>query len=245
MTPHATHEVAPALDRVIVREYGDSALLVTARRATDDEDWRVAHHVEKEFTRSMPHGVLGTIATYDAVLVEFDCTVTDHAAVVRAVGEALATLDSQQDVAPRTFVVPVVYGGDYGPDLADLAQALGITEDEIVRLHSEKPHLVRAVLSPAGAPMSDVTLPAQVGRRASPRVSVPAGTVAVAGRQATVYATSSPGGWQLIGRTPLTLFDIAADPPVRYRAGDLLRFVPIPAEDFPRLVGHGIEQADD
>jgi len=245
VTPDAAHEVAPALDSVIVREYGDSALLVTARRATDDEDWRVAHHVEKEFTRSMPRGVLGTIASYDAVLVEFDCTVTDHAAVVRAVGEALATLDSQQDEAPRTFVVPVVYGGDYGPDLADLAQALGITEDEIVRLHSEKPHLVRAVLSPAGAPMSDVTLPAQVGRRASPRVSVPAGTVAVAGRQATVYATSSPGGWQLIGRTPLTLFDIAADPPVRYRAGDLLRYVPIPAEDFPRLVGHGIEQADD
>ena len=229
---------------VTMQHYGDSALLVTVHLGTEDDNWHVAHHVEAEFARLSPRGVFGTIATYDAVLVEFDCAVTDHGTVQTAVEVALGSYGTAEGMESRTFLLPVVYGGDYGPDLAELAIALGISEDDVVELHSAQPHLIRAVLSPAGAPMSDMTLPKPVRRRASPRVSVPAGTVAVAGRQAIIYATASPGGWQLIGRTPLTLFDITADPPVRYRAGDFLRYVPIPAEDFPKLVGHQIELAD-
>lgn len=86
--------------------------------------------------------------------------------------------------------------------------------------------------------------PAAVSRLAVPRIRVPAGTVAVAGRQASVYATPSPGGWRLLGRTPLRLFDVTADPPFPYRAGDEISFFPIDESEWARYEGRQLEAAD-
>ena len=117
-----TRASAVDLVDVTMQDYGDSALLVTVHLGTEDDNWRVAHHVEAEFARMSPRGVFGTIATYDAVLVEFDCAVTDHGTVQTVVEAALGSYGTAEGMVSRTFLLPVAYGGDYGPDLAELAK---------------------------------------------------------------------------------------------------------------------------
>ena len=125
-------------------------------------------------------------------------------------------------------MVPVVYGGEYGPDLGQVARQLALTEREVVELHSGTLLTVRCLGAPVGAPMMDgPPFPEPIPRLASPRTSVPAGSVAVAGRQAVICPLRSPGGWPLLGRTPLRVLDLGAESLTPYRPGDQFQFVPI------------------
>ncbi|MYV30363.1 carboxyltransferase domain-containing protein, partial [Rhodococcus sp. DSM 6344] len=142
---------------------------------------------------------------------------------------------------PRTFEIPVVYGGEHGPDLGDTARFLGVTEAEVVRLHSAAPLVMRCYGSPGGAPMLDgpaFGLP--IPRRSSPRPHVAAGSVAVAGRQAVVSARPAPGGWAVIGRTPLILVDPASEQISAYRPGDLFVFRAIDADRWDDFDGRSL-----
>ncbi|MEN3356446.1 MAG: 5-oxoprolinase (ATP-hydrolyzing) subunit [Mycobacteriales bacterium] len=236
--------------RLEIAPYGDSAVLATAVGGDDEQRWRAVHRLADLLPAAAG---LGVVATYDSLLVEFDCELTSHREVTAELRGAAARLGERADgwagggaggptdgrvgggpagavaaPAPRTFHVPVAYGGEHGPDLPAVAAELGLPVDEVVRLHSATPWTVRFLGAPAGAPMLDGSpFPAPVPRRRRPRTRVPAGSVAVAGLQAVVYPVPSPGGWQLIGRTPLRLIDIDRVPHVAYRPGDVMRFVPV------------------
>jgi biotin-dependent carboxylase-like uncharacterized protein len=124
--------------------------------------------------------------------------------------------------------VPVLYGGSAGPDLADVAAACGLTEDQVVRLHSEPIYLVYMVGFAPGFPYLGLLPPAlRVPRRRTPRTRVPVGSVAIADAFAGIYPQETPGGWHLLGRTPLRLFDPLRTPACLLRPGDRLRFVPV------------------
>ncbi|SDZ01977.1 sensor histidine kinase inhibitor, KipI family [Amycolatopsis xylanica] len=201
-----------------IEPYGDSALLV---RPGGESAWQIVQRLADAL--DVP-GVTDLVATYDSLLVAFDCVRVGHdelAARIRRL--RLENLDAP--TVSRRFEIPVVYDG---PDLADVAAELGLSEDEVVRLHSGTDWVVRFLGAPAGAPMLDGSpFPARVSRRPRPRTSVPAGSVAVSGTQAVIYPVVSPGGWRLIGRTPLRLVDTSRDPMVPYRPGDRFRFVPV------------------
>ena len=147
-----------------------------------------------------------------------------------------AQSESTHASSGREVVVPVCYGGEFGPDLEAVAAHTGLSGDEVVRRHSSASYAVRAVGFTPGFPYL-AGLPAElhVPRRSTPRVSVPAGSVGIGGAQAGVYPLASPGGWNLIGRTPLRLFDAFADEPALIRPGDRVRFQPITAEEFAAL----------
>ena len=133
--------------------------------------------------------------------------------------------------------VPVVYGGPFGPDLAEVAERCRLTEDEVIARHVASEHCVYMLGFTPGLPFIGGLDPAlELPRRATPRTRVPAGTVAIAREQTVIYSCDSPGGWNLIGRTPLTLFDARFDPPCRILPGDRLRFRPMPASAWPSLV---------
>lgn len=207
--------------------YGDSALLVRAVGAVPADReacWRTVQDLADALTSAA--GVADLVATYDSLLVEFDCAATDHDAVstmVRTAGPAEA--GTRQ---PTVFEVPVRYGGDDGPDLAGVADQLGISPAEVVERHGAAEWTVRFLGAPAGAPMLDGSLlPGPVRRHPSPRPRVPAGSVALSGVQGVVYPVAAPGGWQLIGRTPLRFVDPGRWPHVPYRPGDRFRFVPL------------------
>lgn len=221
-------------------DFGDSAVAV-AVDGDSEAAWELVHYLAETLSDSAPSGVRGFIPTYDSLLIEFDCNRTDHATIQRAVETVAASLigDTPARRTPRRFVVPVVYGGEYGPDLQMVASVLHLTEAEVVALHTERPLRLRCLGSPAGSPMLDgPRFPALVPRLTSPRTAVPAGSVAVAGRQAVISPVVSPGGWAVLGRTPRQLIDIESEPPSPYRPGDLVQFVSIAEAEWDAYIGN-------
>jgi inhibitor of KinA len=224
---------------IVVADCGDSAVTVRAVGNDPEDNWRLVHALADAIEAARLDGVHGVMPTYDALLVEFDCATTDHATVRRTV--ELATLNHWQPRS-RTFVVPVVYGGEHGPDLPIVAAQLGLTSDEVIRLHTATALKIRCLGAPVGAPMMDgPAFPRPVPRLASPRTSVPPGSVAVAGRQAVICPLRSPGGWPLLGRTPLRILDLESEALTPYRPGDTIRFVPIPPEQWDSYDGLALE----
>ena len=173
-------------------------------------------------------GVTNVHPAYASILIDFDPLAMAHRHVERAAAELLAQAAAAPLPDPRTVEIPVAYGGDYGPDLAAVATLTGHTPDEVVALHSSAEYLVYFLGFSPGFPYLG-GLPDSIAapRLETPRRRVPAGSVAIGGRQTGVYPMASPGGWRIIGRTALHLFDPRADPPALLRMGDRVRFVPI------------------
>lgn len=150
-------------------------------------------------------------------------------AVVAMVGEGSAEPDA------RLVTIPVAYGGESGPDLADVAARTGLSVDEVIARHAAPTYRVAFIGFLPGFPYLMGLDPAlHLPRRATPRTRVPAGAVAIGGAQTGIYPVASPGGWHLIGRTALSLFDPAASPPSLLRAGDRVRFRPVDADALAR-----------
>ena len=227
----ATGPSGPALDITV---YGDSALLVRAVAGSTEQRWQTVQRLADELQGAAVPGVHDLVATYDSLLVEFDCGRTTHGQVTGAVRRAADRLGEDAPVAqPRRFRIPVVYGGEYGPDLPEVADQLGLPPAEVVRRHAGTDWVVRFLGAPVGAPMLDGSpFPTSVSRCPRPRTRVPAGSVAVAGAQSVIYPVTSPGGWRLIGRTPLRLVDVQRRPHVAYRPGDRFRFVSVAAANW-------------
>lgn len=211
--------------RLVCHEYGDAGLLVDVHADDPELRWAATRDLGEGFRSVGVPGVVDVVASFVNVFVQFDPLVTDHAALEGAV-QALAARPTEP-AAPRTLDVPVVYGGEHGPDLASVAQALDLSPAQVVELHSSEPWTIRFVGSPLGAPLMDgPRVPASVPRLASPRVRTAPGSVGMSGVQSIIYNAASPGGWRIIGRTRSVLFDVHAPPHVPYRAGDAIRFVP-------------------
>ncbi len=146
---------------------------------------------------------------------------------------AAATARRVREVVERRVEIPVCYGGDEGPDLEAVAAAHGLKAGEVVALHSGAEYFVSGVGFAPGFPyLGGLPAPLHTPRRPTPRTRVPAGSVAIGGAQTGVYPYDTPGGWHLIGRTPLRLFNPQARPPALLQLGDRVRFRPITLEEF-------------
>jgi len=136
----------------------------------------------------------------------------------------------------RTVEIPVCYGGAHGPDLEDVARACGVTPEAVIAHHTRPGSRVYALGFAPGLPYIGVHDEAlAIPRRATPRTLVPVGSIGIANRQTTIYVTPSPGGWHLIGATPLQFFDFHKTPPTLLAPGDDVRFVPITADEFDQI----------
>lgn len=190
-----------------------------------------AHLAVARLTRCLVgvRGILNVHPAYSSVLVDFDPRLRSHAQVEALVRERFAAHADAPPPEPRRIEIPVRYGGESGPDLGDVARHCGIGEERVVELHAAAEYLVYFVGFATCFPYLG-GLPPELAtpRLPAPRKHVPVGSVAIGGAQAGIYPLSSPGGWRLIGRTPLRLFDPSASPPPLLRMGDRVRFVPIP-----------------
>ena len=203
----------------------DRSLLV----AFGNEISPAIHHEVLKLLRAfevLPSGILNLHPAFASALIDFDPRRMGHIAVEELVRNRLARAASLPVEPPRTVEIPVLYGGEWGPDLEDVAGHAGISPGEVVRLHSSADYLVFFLGFSPGFPYLGGLPPAlATPRLAAPRRSVPAGSIAIGGSQTSVYPTESPGGWRIIGRTSLRVFDLAADPPALLRPGDHVRFV--------------------
>jgi KipI family sensor histidine kinase inhibitor len=209
-------------DRAIVVEYGD-----VIDEATNLRVRRLAAALS---VRSDP-GIVEIVPTYRSLMVHYDPLRLSRAHV-----EAIV-LDAEQHLAdvtlprPRVIDIPTVYGGDYGPDLDDVAAWAGMPKDEVVAIHCGREYLVYMMGFMAGFPyLGGLSPRIAMPRLPSPRARVPTGSVGIAQEQTGIYPTETPGGWRLIGWTPVRIFDATHDPPVLFEAGDYIRFVPATGE---------------
>jgi KipI family sensor histidine kinase inhibitor len=177
-----------------------------------------------------------------SVLIEFDGTEAGERAARRALSQVVAAIgDSGEDRAlasrrtPRHRVIPVSYGGMDGPDLESTASLVGITPEDLIRLHSGRAYQVLFLgFAPGFAYLGDIAAEIVVARLASPRTETRAGSVAIAETYTGIYPAELPGGWRVIGWTPVVLFDPRADPPTYLEPGDTVRFEPVDPADVPR-----------
>ncbi|WP_231943366.1 5-oxoprolinase subunit PxpB [Hydrogenophaga crassostreae] len=156
-----------------------------------------------------------------------------RAAVLERLAEPLDTAAS----AGRSIDIPVCYGGELGPDLADVAAQCGLTTEQVIERHMQSAHRIYMLGFAPGFPFIGGLDPAlKMPRRSSPRTRIPPGSVGIARDQSCVYPLETPGGWNLIGRTPVRLFDPAADPPCLLAPGDRVRFVRIDEPTYQNLL---------
>jgi len=176
-------------------------------------------------------GVTNVHPAYASILIDFDPLSASHRDVERAAAGLYAQAAAAPLPEPRTVEIPVRYGGQFGPDLESVAALTGHTADEVVALHSGAGYLVYFLGFSPGFPYLG-GLPESIAapRLETPRKRVPAGSVAIGGRQTGIYPIASPGGWRIIGRTSLQLFQPDADPPTLLQMGDHVRFVPVARE---------------
>jgi KipI family sensor histidine kinase inhibitor len=204
---------------------GEAALLAEALTADHEAANRAALVAAAALEAEPPSGFIAATPAIASLLVCFDPLVADHAAM-RARMQALLDAPPPLRERGRMVTVPVTYGGEAGPDLDDVAAILGMTPAEVIAAHTAGPFRVMMIGFAPGFPYIG-PLPARlrVPRRATPRAAVPPGSVALAAGLTGIYPARLPGGWHLIGRTTLRLFDAAAEPAALLAPGDLVRFV--------------------
>jgi inhibitor of KinA len=217
-----------------IRLASDLSLLVSFGEEISAE----AHRRVAGLTRSLEglRGILNLHPAYVSVLVEFDPRLRRHGEIEALVRERCleSGLPDGTPAQPEGAVeIPVRYGGEFGPDLEDVARRAGLSPERAIELHASANYLVHFLGFSPGFPYLG-GLPPELAtpRLAAPRKLVPAGSVAIGGSQAGIYPMDSPGGWRIVGRTPLRLFDADASPPALLAMGDRVRFVPIPEGRF-------------
>jgi KipI family sensor histidine kinase inhibitor len=168
--------------------------------------------------------ITDVVPSYTTLGVYYDSAAIDYAAVVALVAPLLVASGAPREESAATVLeIPVRYDG---PDLQEVAERTGLTVDEVIARHSARSYRAYACgFQPGFAYLGDLDEALALPRRSSPRVRVPPGSVAIAGRQTAVYPLQTPGGWHLIGSTTLRMFDATREPPALIRPGDAVRFV--------------------
>ncbi len=214
---------------------GDTALVVefgeTVDRAINAQVMALADRIGSE----PPVGVVEVVPTFRSLMVHYDPLRTSHATLAAEMLRLLHGLDAAERIG-RLWRIPVCYQGDLAPDLDDVARATRLSTADVVATHAGEVYQVYCVGFLPGFPyMGDLPTALELPRRASPRIRLPQGSVCMAMRMTGVYPIESPGGWHLLGRTPVRLFDRRRAEAVLMAPGDRVKFEPIKRAEFDKL----------
>ena len=218
---------APAGDRAIAVELGDEISVQVNTRV------RALEYLIE--TKGVP-GLLETVPGYRSLLVYYDPLVASYAGMTDALRALAAHLESAVLPPPRHVEVPCCYDDpELGFELVGAAQRVGLAPHDVIRRHADAEYLVYFVGFTPGLPYMDLPERLTIARLDTPRTKTPPGSVAIGGTQCCIYPLDSPGGFWVIGRTPLRLFDPTSAEPTLLRAGDRVRFLPIDRAEYDRI----------
>ncbi|MFN8461057.1 MAG: 5-oxoprolinase subunit PxpB [Anaerolineales bacterium] len=213
---------------------GDSSALIQLGSEIDLKINRKVHALAERLAHSPINGIIETVPAYATLLVHYDPSTLSFAQIKNALQEKIVEVEESATRKPRQahperrrrVEVPVRYGGEHGVDLESVARHLHLSVEDVIRIHSETIYTVYMMGFTPGYPYLGKLDDALVmPRLETPRARVPAGTVAIAGSQTGIYSVDSPGGWHLIGWTPLKLFDPESDSPFLFSPGDEVKFI--------------------
>src|SRR5262245_44156510 len=212
---------------------GESALIVEFDERIDPIVNAHAIALAEAVQASGIAGIRDVVPTFRSVAVYFDPLRVDYDALTALIEQRASEPRNARVIAPDVIRIPVCYGGGLGPDLADVAQFAHATEQDVVRLHTAPTYRVFMLGFVAGfAYLGTVDQRIAMPRQSTPRVRVPLGSVGIAGVQTGIYPAETPGGWRLIGRTPVKPFDPDRQEPFLMKAGDRVRFYAIDRAEY-------------
>lgn len=213
----------------------DRSLLVRFGESATPECFRAVTSFFQQLRSLADPRIRNIHPAYATVLIDFDPLRMSHEELA-AIVEELLSRKSERVPTSRVVEIPVCYGGEFGMDLPFVAEHAGLSAEEVIQLHSATRYLVHFLgFSPGFGYLGGLPKRLECPRLASPRKTVAAGSVGIAGAQTGVYPMDSPGGWRIIGRTPLRMFDAHADKPTRLEPGDTVQFLRIDREAFAEI----------
>lgn len=216
---------------------GDSAVSLEFGDRIDPVICTTARAARIKIADARIKGVTELIQTYCCVMVQYDPRVILYDELCEKLKELMADVDLNAVAGEKVIMdIPVCYGGEYGPDMENVCNHTGLSEEEVIRLHSEPDYQIYMMgFLPGFVYLGGMNESLETPRLKSPREKLDAGAVGIAGKQTGMYPMESPGGWQIIGRTPLKLYDPDRETPILYESGEYLKFVPISEERFKEI----------
>jgi KipI family sensor histidine kinase inhibitor len=212
---------------------GDNAIFVELGDSIAPEVNQRVRNLKLALEKAGVAGVVESVPAYRSLLVYFNPLKVDVSKIRQTVSHLLQSTTVAELPKPRLIEIPTVYGGEFGPDLELVARHNNLSPAEVVRIHGSARYLIYMLGFMPGFPyLGGMSPEIATPRKTTPRLKIPAGSVGIAGNQTGIYPAESPGGWQIIGRTPLELFHPDQEPPSILQAGDYLSFVSITAEEF-------------
>ncbi|MDN4523150.1 5-oxoprolinase subunit PxpB [Fictibacillus fluitans] len=219
--------------------FGEAGILLEFGSVMDKEINLQIHKTAKWLNDHPFDGFIETVPAYTTLTVLYDPMKFIHfkksafELAVEQIRNKLESMPDENSSVGRTIEIPVCYGGDFGPDLENVASINGISPQEVISIHTEKTYYVYMLGFAPGFPfLGGMAKEIAAPRLSSPRLSIPKGSVGIAGEQTGIYPIETPGGWQLIGRTPTKLFTPDQDHPVLLQAGDQVKFYQITPEEY-------------
>ena len=219
-----------------IRPEGDSALLIVFGTEISRDTNRLVSAAARRVREQGIRGVVDMIPAFVSLLVCYDPRVISCGALRARLETILQAEAETRETAGRVFEIPVCYGGEFGPDLPDIASHAGLTEREVVDIHTSRDYLVYMLgFLPGFCYLGGLDERIHTPRLETPRLKIPSGSVGIGGSQTGIYPLESPGGWRLLGKTPVRTWDPDRDVPILMQAGDSIRFVEITAAEFRRI----------
>ena len=216
---------------------GDRAISIDFGQVIDPKINRHIRQTIERIKELQLEGIIELVPTYCALLVEYDAMLYSYSDICNIIEPTLeeGMTDTTNELV-TVVEVPTVYGGDFGPDLSFVATHNHLSEDEVISIHSGTDYLVYMLgFIPGFTYLGGMDPRIATPRLSSPRTLIPAGSVGIAGEQTGTYPSDSPGGWQIIGRTPVTMYDMSKAQAALLNAGDYVRYVPIDESEFHRI----------
>ena len=218
---------------------GDCAVTVQVGYEISEETNRKVVSLMRALAEAAIPGLRELVPSYSAVCVHYDSEQISYDQLLERLNNLEIKELSSESASQKIVEIPVCYGGEYGPDLAFVAEHNGLSPEEVIAIHSGGTYLVYMLgFLPGFAYMGGMDERIATPRLTSPRARIPAGSVGIAGGQTGIYPLASPGGWQLIGRTPVKMFAMEGETGrFALSAGDRVKFVPITEEQYREMEG--------
>lgn len=222
---------------------GDRAISIDFGQVIDPTINRHIRQTIERIKELQLDGIIELVPTYCALLVEYDAMLYSYSEICNIIEPTLEEgMTNTTNELVTVVEVPTVYGGEFGPDLRFVASHNHLSEDEVISIHSGTDYLVYMLgFIPGFTYLGGMDPRIATPRLSSPRTLIPAGSVGIAGEQTGTYPSDSPGGWQIIGRTPVTMYDMSKAQAALLKAGDYVRYVPIDESEFHRIKALGAD----